>query len=1441
MLFRSGGAAGTLNAGTVTGGAGTARVNFNHTGALTFAPNLTGSVAVTKLAAGTTTLTGANSHTGGTTIEAGTLRAGISGALSGNSAYTVNGGTLDLNGFGLTMSSLSGTGGTVSLGAAGLTVNQAGDTAFAGAITGDQASFVKSGAGELTLTGTSSLTGNVSFSQVQGGTLRLAGGGAFSTQADFSIAENPGNVATVVITGAGSALTLTDFSADAVSMAVGSEGAGTLHVLDGGTFLLDGTVFASGGNVVLGAGFGSSGTVLVSGAGSTFTVLTNPLNTANGMSIGPRSNADFTVADGAVASVNQRTAFATSSSGSVATLNLNGTAGSRGVFATTHLREFTGSGFINFDGGILRPLGDEADFLQAFEAGDVTINAGGAFIDTDGFDIGIGAPLGGPGQLTKQGTGTLTLSGTHSYAGGTTVSNGTLDVGGTLSDPAGTTTITGTATLGGNGTITGPVSVTGSGQIYPATGQIGTLSTGSLTFASGTKLLVDLSSSGTGDKVEVTGNAALGGATLDARGFTTLPAGLAFPILTTTGTVSGTFAGLPNNATFTANGALLRITYGTNAVTLSTAIADLNRAQADGPFDLFAATGQAPGSGAFSGPGVSGGAFNPASAGPGVHTITFTPNTGSPVTFTITVTATPSLVVTTTADVVDDTDGQTSLREAISHAATLSGPQTITFSDGTGGTVNFHDGTARTITLDGAQLEVVSHVTITGPGADRLTISGDDRSRILNNDTASLTASGLTLANGNGNNHSAGAIYSSKPLKLTDCRLTANQVSRTLNGCALSQWRAPLELTRCTFSQNGGNAVGGAIFAVTAAFEITDCVFAENVTTHGGGAICFTSDSTGTIRGTTFSDNESGQSGGALLLQDPFVRLQNCTFTGNHAATEGGGAIYAFGFVAVSEVSVTNCTIADNSSIAGGGIYLRNIGRPVTLSLANTILSGNIGGSLEQRPDTTLLSLGHNLSSDGASGLLTATGDLVNTDPLLGPLQDNGGPTPTMALLPGSPAIDAGDPDFDPDAFDPALNTDQRGAGFPRVVKAVAAIGGARIDIGAFEVQQAVAPEIAVFNGVGTAPGDERADNTGTAAFDDQTVNTTSTARTFTIQNTGTDVLALGTLALAGDGAAHFTLTQPADAELQPAETVTFTVAFAPLSDGVKKARVEIPSNDAGTALFRIPLSGTGVVGGPATAPVDVAVSGRFMLPAQGLAGGGRLYRPLSGVINDAGRVALRVMGQTGTGGITSGSDSLLLSDASGSMTVVAREGAVVRVSPWQTLTGGFAGLLLTDAGRVVFQDKIRGAPAASDMGYFSSPDGLALELDSREGDAAPGGGTFITHTGAPAADAQGRVYFRGQVSGLPAALDTGVWMRHGGALTRLFAEGQDAASLTGDPAWAGQMGAFLAAGGDGAAFALDLQNNPAVKTQRTDAACNAAVISVDSAANAALDRKSVV
>jgi hypothetical protein len=93
----------------------------------------------------------------------------------------------------------------------------------------------------------------------------------------------------------------------------------------------------------------------------------------------------------------------------------------------------------------------------------------------------------------------------------------------------------------------------------------------------------------------------------------------------------------------------------------------------------------------------------------------------------------------------------------------------------------------------------------------------------------------------------------------------------------------------------------------------------------------------------------------------------------------------------------------------------------------------------------TVTSHGYNLSSDAAGGFLTGSGDQINTDPLLGPLQDNGGPTMTHALLLHSPAIDAGDPNFDPNAFIPPLLNDQRnGPGFLRVVNG-------RIDIGAFE------------------------------------------------------------------------------------------------------------------------------------------------------------------------------------------------------------------------------------------------------------------------------------------------------------------------------------------------------------------------------------------------------
>src|SRR5204863_426442 len=144
-------------------------------------------------------------------------------------------------------------------------------------------------------------------------------------------------------------------------------------------------------------------------------------------------------------------------------------------------------------------------------------------------------------------------------------------------------------------------------------------------------------------------------------------------------------------------------------------------------------------------------------------------------------------------------------------------------------------------------------------------------------------------------------------------------------------------------------------------------------------------------------------------------------------------------------LTVSNSTISGNSAtVNGGGIFNDGFTGSATLTIGDTILNAG-GGANISNSFGIVISLGYNLSSDNGSGFLTATGDQINTAPMLGPLQDNGGPTFTHELLSGSPAIDAGDPGFDPYFFSPPLLEDQRGDGFPRAVKD-------RIDIGAFEV-----------------------------------------------------------------------------------------------------------------------------------------------------------------------------------------------------------------------------------------------------------------------------------------------------------------------------------------------------------------------------------------------------
>src|SRR5438874_1915141 len=181
----------------------------------------------------------------------------------------------------------------------------------------------------------------------------------------------------------------------------------------------------------------------------------------------------------------------------------------------------------------------------------------------------------------------------------------------------------------------------------------------------------------------------------------------------------------------------------------------------------------------------------------------------------------------------------------------------------------------------------------------------------------------------------------------------------------------------------------------------------------------------------------SGLYGGGIYNDHSTVSVINCTLSGNSGSF--GGAIYARGDAYGSaRLYLLHSTLSNSVSAlsGGGGIYNRG----ALIQLSNTVFNAsaifNASGLID--------SLGYNLSSDDGGGFLTATGDQINTNPMLGPLQDNGGPTFTHTLLSGSRAIDSGDLRFDPYAFSPPLLYDQRGDGFARVVND-------RIDIGAFE------------------------------------------------------------------------------------------------------------------------------------------------------------------------------------------------------------------------------------------------------------------------------------------------------------------------------------------------------------------------------------------------------
>ncbi|WP_158222621.1 Ig-like domain-containing protein [Rhodopirellula sp. MGV] len=263
---------------------------------------------------------------------------------------------------------------------------------------------------------------------------------------------------------------------------------------------------------------------------------------------------------------------------------------------------------------------------------------------------------------------------------------------------------------------------------------------------------------------------------------------------------------------------------------------------------------------------------------------------------------------------------------------------------------------------------------------------------------------------------------------------------------------------------NVSNGDGGGVYSDSSNTEIDDSEISENTSFYSGGGVAVQNGSL-LIDGSTLANNRSGVSGlygggGGLWMAGREAYLVNTTISGNTALYGNGGGMMSR--TGSGPVHLINSTIANNAAgrsptgapLFGGGLFAIS-GQTLVI---NTIFDGNTAPGTSSvsmpsdvsDPNQSVFSLGNNLVSDPSNAsLFNAVGDLVGQDARLAPLQDNGGPTRTHALLTGSPALDAGAPDGQNPAPNLSIPTvDQRGFGRPTF--------GA-VDIGAFENQGPVA------------------------------------------------------------------------------------------------------------------------------------------------------------------------------------------------------------------------------------------------------------------------------------------------------------------------------------------------------------------------------------------------
>jgi hypothetical protein len=271
-----------------------------------------------------------------------------------------------------------------------------------------------------------------------------------------------------------------------------------------------------------------------------------------------------------------------------------------------------------------------------------------------------------------------------------------------------------------------------------------------------------------------------------------------------------------------------------------------------------------------------------------------------------------------------------------------------------------------------------------------------------------------------------------------------------------SEPKVPVTLSRMTFRNGAGQEDGGGIYNCFGTLTVLDSVITGNRITSGHGSFGYGAgiyncpSSTLTLINTTISNNSAligGAicNGGTLIVMDSTLSgnvarqheggaianygtltITNSTFSGNIARPSllgslAGGILNGGLFQSTGTLTINNSTFSGNVARGGKGGAIFNV-KGSRVALQNSIVANNKGGNCHG----ALTSNGYNLSSDSTCDFDSA-GDLNNTDPKLGRLRYNGGPTKTLALLPGSPAIDSGNPSGCTDGKNHLLKTDQRG------------------------------------------------------------------------------------------------------------------------------------------------------------------------------------------------------------------------------------------------------------------------------------------------------------------------------------------------------------------------------------------------------------------------------